>query len=736
MTFKALIMKGLFNISTAGLIVMSALALSGCTELETSENRFNLVSQEQEPENSPQPAVITVGLPGTDPDTKLAYEEITFNGRRALKTSWCEGDALTANALPGSKDAAYTFNLIGGQGTRTGVFECTHYKNGYAPTHFSTNSWTMYFPGSIENDADYLTFSYAGQVQTGNGNMDHLKDFHTIRLSLYSESESRVFDTGYIDFSGDGLDQSGCMKFNLSGLPAGIVPVKLTLTYISVTGTSDAFYTHNILRSYFGPVPPNGASTNSLSLGLAGFGETTSITAYMMLSNADMNVKAGGRFKVTVDTEDGTKYFCEKPINANVTLKGGTLNSITCTSWTEADKIDGFNNPEGGIFVLQEATAGTGTDIVIMGDGFSATDAHFGAGGDYHTIMTKAYEDFFSVEPYKTLKPYFNVYYINAVSKDDHDAVPDAYNGATQGSASTIFSTEFIKGSTIISGDTGMVLQYAAQAIRTKGGKDGSPVTDENEIYTRAHKGLSIVMINVACHAGTCNLSWSISTTNDFGNSYSVAFTALGNSPEQRRWTMIHEAGGHGFGKLADEYGGYIFTRFTTGIWNDLAKLHTYGVQRNVNEYYAEGSRWTLANYPYTTASSVYWSDLLGRDYDYTASEGLGLYEGGYTYNEMFCRPTENSIMRSQHSKNGQFFNAISRWAIWYRLMRLTGGTSASQFKDSLDEFIAFDNTLNITMSEPLTRSAAIQDAEIQPTAPPVMIPGRWENGRFVPLQN
>ena len=66
--------------------------------------------------------------------------------------------------------------------------------------------------------------------------------------------------------------------------------------------------------------------------------------------------------------------------------------------------------------------------------------------------------------------------------------------------------------------------------------------------------------------------------------------------------------------------------------------------------------------------------------------------------------------------------------------MRLTGSTSSAQFKESLAEFIAFDKTISITMSEPQTKGSdiGIADENFIPTAPPVLILGHWENGIFV----
>jgi hypothetical protein len=88
--------------------------------------------------------------------------------------------------------------------------------------------------------------------------------------------------------------------------------------------------------------------------------------------------------------------------------------------------------------------------------------------------------------------------------------------------------------------------------------------------------------------------------------------------------------------------------------------------------------------------------------------------------------------MRNQFAENGQYFNAISRWAIWYRVMKPTGGTSASQFKDSFAQFIEFDKTLTITKNGVQTKGHEVSESTFVPTAPPVLVQGHWENGRFI----
>lgn len=682
---------------------------------------------------------IYVGLHGEGADTRLTYHEGIVDGRTVMKTLWSEGDALTANPTPGNEEYVYSYYLTDGSGSGAGTFECSEFPKGTPPGNLNSSAWTIYYPGSIQGEQDYFDMTYIGQTQIGNNSTAHLKNFHSLRLKIEG---AVTFDNSFIDLSGEDLDESMCMKFNLSGLPSGITPVRVDLTNIAADGSFiELFYTHNFLTNWWSGATRNETKTHTMSLALEDFEETSSITAYMMLSNASVTVVGGSKFKVTVTAANGNRYYCEKLVGSDVTLKGGTMNSITCTEWTEAGTIDGFDNPEDGVVVLHEATVGNGTDIVIMGDGFAGTEEHFGNEGDYKTIMIKAYNDLFSVEPFNTLKPYFNVYYINAVSEEDHDALPyyDAYsnqNGATQGSASTRFSTIFTPGATTITGNNDLAINYASQAIKTKGGPGGTAY-DEKAAITRANKALIMVMVNVECHAGTCSMAWTLDSVNDYGNAYSVAYTALGNSEDQRRWTTIHEAGGHGFGKLADEYGGRDIISFSTQSWIDLDNSHSYGVNRNVNMYWgAEETGWGQElSGTYTTTSNVYWSDLFTASYSSQAeAEALGVYRGAFTYNNLYCRPTENSIMRNQFGTNGQFFNAVSRWAIWYRLMRLTGSTSRAQFKDSIEDFITFDKTISITMNELQTKGSemVMSDEYFVPTAPPVMIPGYWENGRFV----
>ena len=728
-------MKKIFCKKWLATLMMGAAMLSACTDNALVETQELI----QEESKDTYVATITAGLKSDAPQSRLTYEWVESKG---VKMRWSKGDKLVANFSPSNKNYVSVFDLKEGEGTVNGTFECTNFYN------VNSNAWTIFYPGtSIQSDADYLNWSYTGQTQNGNNNMNHLKDKHSMRVTYYTDpslQQSRPFEDAMIDFSAEGVEQSSCMKFNLSGFSNSITPNKLELVYYSPQGGIEVlFYEYNFLSRAFSR--PNETRLSRMTLNLEGFSSTKNITAYMLMSNAPITVKSGGKFRICVSTTSGENYYGNVSIKSDVEIKGGNLYSITCKNWIkDDDQMDAFENPSKGVTVLQEATIGNGIDIFIMGDGFNI--GHFGNGGNYHGVMIQAYNDFFRIEPYKSLKEYFNVYYVNAVSEEDHDAEP-TYNGATQGNASTVFSTKFTKGSTIILGNNSMVLEYAMQAIRTKGGKNGTPITNEDEIYRRAHSAVMIVQVNVKTHAGATSIV--VTDASDYGSAFSVAYTALGITDDGLTWTTIHEAGGHAFGKLGDEYEGNTFTTFDVNSWNDIDNHHLWGYRRNVDKYWNPSStrndgvniNWSGYNsstWPTTHEGNVYWTSLLSNDYNYKNTlsntgkgESLGVYEGGLTYNHFYCRPTENSVMRSQFNENGQFFNAISRWAIWYRVMKLSGIGSYPDFESSLDDFIEFDSRLNIIKNKPAAR-CIMDTQDLKPLAPPVLQKGEWRNGRLV----
>ena len=721
--------------SLSVLLFLIASLLWGCTDdlLKSIEEEVNDKLSGEET----QMMTLSLSFADSDIDTRLQYEEISQGDGRAMLTKWAADDKIFLTLSPGNPETvgySSELSLQSGAGTGKGVFTGTS-------INYISENWFVYFPcDKVGGEKDFLSFSYTGQTQNGNNSTAHLKDYHTLRYH-YTSANAVQLNGNNIDLSGDDVVQSACIKFNLSNLEQ-IVPTNISLEYYNPSGSAESvFYIYNYLSVYYPDsqksFSPNSSRSYKMDLALQNFTETTSVTAYLVTSNAEVTLSAGGKLRVVVTASNGNKYYCDKQLGTNIKLVGGTMNSISCSNWEQLSGVDGMVNASEGVKVLQEKSKGAGIDIIIMGDGYAEDNF---SNGVYDSHMSRAYNDFFHAEPLKSLKPYFNVYYINAVSEENHDATP-LQNGAVQGDAKTVFNTQFVQNSTQISGNDELAVQYAMQAIRAKGGAGGTSCADENEVYARAHKALILVMVNVECHAGTCYMRWTTAT--DYANAYSVAYTSLNTSDFGRRWTMLHEAGGHGYGKLADEYVSLKITEFRTNDWLILDNNHSYGVFRNVDRYWGASYPgdatvvWngvTEAENVITTVENVYWSDLVT---DYSSKEGLGVWESANGYVNFYCRATENSVMNNQFSQNGQFFNAISRWAIWYRTMRLAGEDVGSDFFSSLGEFKNFDKNLNIVQSEQVAAVASIYENTVpyeplQPLAPPVLLQGEWVNGRFM----
>ena len=297
---------------------------------------------------------------------------------------------------------------------------------------------------------------------------------------------------------------------------------------------------------------------------------------------------------------------------------------------------------DGKVTPILKHKTGNGVPIVIMGDGFLDRDI---TSGKYREATNKAIDGLFSMHPMKALKDYFDVYEVNAVS----------YNDYFTSTSSTAFSSRFTSfTSTEIKGDDSKVKEYAKKAIDEK----------------RIDDALIIVLINDNRYAGTCSMCMD-SKESDIPNGNSIAYVPLSESNEEQMMfstVLCHEAIGHGFAKLADEYDNIIYEKIPDDEKQDIINRQKAGGYRNV------------ALDPDVTES--YWADFAA-DSRYN-SERLGCYEGGATYALGVYRPTENSIMND----NIGGFNVAGRVMIYKRCMKIALGKS---WNFNLADFITFD---------------------------------------------
>ena len=340
---------------------------------------------------------------------------------------------------------------------------------------------------------------------------------------------------------------------------------------------------------------------------------------------------------------------------------------------------------DGKVTVLQEATDGNGIDIVIMGDGYSD---RLISDGTFDSDLNRIYESIFTIEPYASFRDKFNVYGVTAVSKnevyDEEEAETafDCYLGYLTGG----WATE-------VGGDLNKIFDYAEKAIQPE----------------RFDDAIIMIMVNEYRNAGMTYMFDNVNDGSDWGRGTGVALFTKGAYDETFETTMHHEALGHAFAKLADEY-----TDCTKAMTEDLAE--EISTQTEMRGFYK--------NIDFTDdPAKVRWSYFL-EDERY-AYDGLGIFEGGFGWYEFdVYRPTEDSIMRL----NEGGFNAPSREAIYYRIHKLAYGPDWEYDYEEFVEYDAINRKSAYEATAPQKRRMNYVGKPFEPTHPPVIIKGSWRD--------
>lgn len=312
--------------------------------------------------------------------------------------------------------------------------------------------------------------------------------------------------------------------------------------------------------------------------------------------------------------------------------------------WEYSDGFEVYESTsfgaDGTVTQLQAATVGNGIDLVFMGDAFSDRMID---NGDYDRVIGEAVEGFFSVEPYKSLRNYFNVYEVVAVSKNEYTAFETAFEVGVDGM--------------YYYGNDDKVVQYAKKAL--------------GEDYCLDNVTIAVVA-NMRMGGGTAYFGGdSYIPKNDYGVGLGLCYFGYGSSFEQMKKALIHEMGGHAFAKLADEYFPTDDSISSGARTAAEAQTRDYGYWKNVD---------------FTSSPSrVRWSNFI--DDPRYASEQIGVYEGAYNYSNGAYRPTYNSVMNNIVPVSCQF-NPPSREAIYYRINKLAFG---EQWEYDYEEFVKFD---------------------------------------------
>ena len=290
-----------------------------------------------------------------------------------------------------------------------------------------------------------------------------------------------------------------------------------------------------------------------------------------------------------------------------------------------------YEYDEDEIITLQSHSKGQGVNLIFIGDGYDAKDVSEGL---YLRDMKEQVEHFFNIEPYRTYRNYFNIYTAIAVS-------PESGIGTTNSIRYAKFETTFT-GGVGLRCDYNAVFQYALKM----------PTVNKDNL----NQSLIIVTPNTSDYGGSCQM-W------EDGSAIAFCPKSTYDYPLDTRGVIQHEAGGHGFGKLADEK-----IAINGFIPNDEIA--------NINSKHALG--WYQNISSTRKMHKVPWAHLI---FDERYSNDVDIFEGGCMYSRGVFRSEQNSCMNNYIP----YFNTISREAIVKRIMEYAGESY------SFEEFVKND---------------------------------------------
>ncbi len=350
-------------------------------------------------------------------------------------------------------------------------------------------------------------------------------------------------------------------------------------------------------------------------------GDTLTYHLYLSKDGSNFNEAASVRQTREISLENrldaNTQYYAKLTADDGV---GGSSESDVI-SFTTSDK---FLYPDGYWYAYQESKKENPVILVFTGDGF--TEELNTEGGLFDTKTDEAIEGLFSVEPYKSYREYFTIYKIVAYSPETGMSVQEGnikrnttFQSLWEGGNSTGVSCNYDK-----------VFNWVKKI----------PEVAEGNLDNMA----IALIINEPVYAGTC-VSYS--------SGRSIAMIPLQTSDAQFVRTFTHEFGGHGFGRLVDEYIVYDYapSQETKDNYKGLQDSWAFGYGLNMSTT--------------NVAADVPWAHLYGRK----GYEHVSMIEGGWLYARGIWRSELVSCMKD----NRLYFDSQSRWLIARRIMTIAG---------------------------------------------------------------
>ncbi|MGN1233887.1 MAG: M64 family metallopeptidase [Candidatus Cryptobacteroides sp.] len=391
--------------------------------------------------------------------------------------------------------------------------------------------------------------------------------------------------------------------------------------------------------------------------------------------NLMISSNGGQTWQTTESTTNSTKFSSYLEKNTEYMWKVEAMDPFGGKSMSDARSFTtgtagGYVDGEVRLVKAECAGAPQPVHLIFTGDGFIEEDYH--DGGAFDQAVETAVNAFFSVEPYATYKDYFRVSVVAAYSEERGATVQSDMSGCKAQKKNTKFSSTLDGGnSTGISCDYDRVFDYARKV-------EGVSDADLNNTTV-------FVIINLNVYAGTCMMM-------SVGRSVSMCPT--GSSFGK---VVTHEGGGHGFGRLLDEYRYY-----NESLPPDRQSL--VNSWRAADPYF--GYNISLTG----DRDLVHWKHY----FDMAGYDAVGMFEGAYLYNMGAWRPEYISCMED----NRPYYNAPSREAIVRRIMKASG----SNF--DFNDFIAKDAKA-LSSGAVIAAKAPVVPYDFVPLAPPIMIDNR-----------
>lgn len=347
----------------------------------------------------------------------------------------------------------------------------------------------------------------------------------------------------------------------------------------------------------------------------SGTGKTEVTVTFSEMTDAEV-----GTFEIEL-TDDYGNYQGTTAYNGRAGEIVFLLNDKDYRARMTVEQYD-YEYGDGDVLALNEATKGNGVNLVFLADCYDAKDI---ADGSYLKDVVEAYGYYFDVEPYKTYKDYFNVYTVFGESDDSGMGTVNTIRDAKFGSQYSLAG---------ISPNFETCYEYAAKA-------------DANIIPGQT---LIVMVENTTEYGGICYM-WGD------GSAVACCPKSADAYPYDFRGIVQHEAGGHGFGKLADEY---IYH-------NSFIQSCSCPCCEHLDGFLGGKALGWYRNLEITgDVHEVGWSHMI---FHPQYSNVVDVYEGGYFHSRGVYRSEPTSCMNN----NIPYYSAISRQAIVERIMDYAG---------------------------------------------------------------